>query len=128
MSTSTASITITEATLNQTVLSSSGVIVRSLYTCRAVGIPLPLHISWRAQGNVTLLDNAVGVEITNTDEDNGATSVLSLSSDDFSSVVCVVTNGNYPGAMEEEFQGQIILISTYIISTSLLPITFLSCR
>lgn len=97
------------------VLSSSGVVVQSIYTCLAVGIPLPLNISWRAAERDALTDGTFGVEIMDTVEDTGASSVLSFSGTDFSSVVCIVTNGNYPGVMEGEFQEETTVIGIIII-------------
>jgi hypothetical protein len=71
---------------------------------------LPLRIRWRAENRqgdtVRFTSDTPGVqEIGESREDNSINSVLRLSrNSDFSSVMCIVTNGDYPGLTQTEFQ------------------------
>ena len=75
-----------------------------IYKCRANGEPLPLHITWMAedgQGSaVDLTGNITGVEIVTVD---GTGSELRLNNIFLSSVSCTATNGDYPGAVNDQF-------------------------
>lgn len=101
-------ITICLASLNITKAIVSFQNERKIYECRAIGVPLPLHISWRAEDDqgraVELSDDGSDIEIVNSIKNGETISELRLSDDKFDSIVCVVTNGNYPGVVEEEFQ------------------------
>ena len=84
-----------------------------IYTCRAIGTPLPLVVSWRAkdgQGIVVDVTEAIsGVQIGDfTEENNVTVGVLRLgNSSGLSSVACRVTNGiAYPEIMQQEFTGE----------------------
>ena len=76
----------------------------TVYQCRADGEPLPLQITWMAedgQGNIVdLTGNVAGVQIITLDE---ASSELRLNRTDLSSVSCTATNGDYPGAVSDQF-------------------------
>ena len=69
-----------------------------LYTCRAVGDPLPLELEWRAQGGGTdvtrLTNNIDGLQISTSEGESGEiVSALRLRlGGDFLSPYCSVTN------------------------------------
>lgn len=58
--------------------------MRKTYSCRAVGVPLPLCIGWRAEdeeGNVVdLIDEIIGVEIVTSIENDETVGNLNLTS------------------------------------------------
>lgn len=96
-------INITAATVTE----SSG---STIYECRAVGAPLPLHISWTAedeQGNVRELSGIIpGIEITDPGVDyerneTVSTLTININEADFSFIRCTVTNGVTEGEFRE---------------------------
>lgn len=116
-------INITEATVRE-VLSSQ--ILHATYQCRAIGFPLPLHITWRAEDNdegniIELTDTILGVEIINSIK-NGQTvselNLLNLDNVDFSSVACIVSNGYYPEVVQEQFLQENCMLCKEVQSNS----------
>lgn len=72
-----------------------------IYKCQAEGEPLPLQITWMAEdGQVDLMGNISNVEIAILDQ---TASELRLNRTDLSSVSCMATNGDYPGAVNDQF-------------------------
>jgi hypothetical protein len=69
---------------------------------------LPLRIRWSAestQGDALNLRDGTGVKIKVSSRANDIVGVLKFARDNgFSSVACTVTNGNYPGLTQTEFQ------------------------
>ena len=113
-------LNITNATVSQVLVLSKP--VGEIYSCRAVGSPLPLEITWRAQengssSNLRLSNEIDGVLITGSIDGSETVSTLQLHfNSNFHLPFCTLTNSASNGVLRNsEFLSMDPIIGMYVI-------------